>query len=120
LPLYPNAKREPACGEVWQWRGRLRVDTDAILFVRGQGRLLQSAGPINMLKQAAEKSRQECSRLLSLGIEEEDVRGVIQALILGYSNQLMPDDREKFKLTGSMHVFAISGLHSPIMNYLRL
>lgn len=60
--------------------------------------------------------RQRCAENLSLGISDypEHV-GLLKALLLGYREDL-PDTREEsFVRTGTLHVFAISGLHVGIL-----
>ncbi len=60
--------------------------------------------------------RRESARLLSLGIEDfPRAAGVMQALLLGYRSELDNDTRDLFVDTGTLHVFAISGLHVGIM-----
>lgn len=65
-----------------------------------------------MLQQA----RCSASVILTYGIDSmADVSGVINALLLGYRYQLPADVKRSFVSTGTMHIFAISGLHVAIL-----
>ena len=56
--------------------------------------------------------RENCAEILSLGIEDyPQHRGLLMALLLGYRQSLPRDLREVFATTGTLHIFAISGLH---------
>ena len=57
-----------------------------------------------------------CKRLLSKGIIDfHQELGVLHALLLGYRNDLPREWLDKFSITGTMHIFAISGLHVGVM-----
>ncbi len=43
------------------------------------------------------------------------VTGLLQAMVLGYKNQLDPDAKKLFTKTGVIHVLAVSGLHVGII-----
>ena len=60
--------------------------------------------------------RQRCAENLSLGISDypEHV-GLLKALLLGYREDLPEPREEIFVRTGTLHVFAISGLHVGIL-----
>jgi len=51
------------------------------------------------------------------GIEDGDQEavGLLQALVLGYRSRLTGEVREHFARTGTLHIFAISGLHVGIV-----
>ncbi|MGE4490321.1 MAG: ComEC/Rec2 family competence protein [Kiritimatiellales bacterium] len=56
--------------------------------------------------------RQKSARILSVGMENfsESTR-LLHALLLGFRQSLPGDLYEMFALTGTLHIFAISGLH---------
>lgn len=66
----------------------------------------------------AEASRQWITRALSLGIEDEP-RGnaVVLAMALGASSAAGDDVEDAFRNSGTLHVFAVSGLHVVMVAY---
>jgi ComEC/Rec2-related protein len=63
--------------------------------------------------------RREGAALLALGIEDfPETVGLLRALLLGHRSQLQRDIRDAFVMTGTLHIFAISGLHVAIVAYL--
>ncbi|WP_166647029.1 ComEC/Rec2 family competence protein [Prosthecobacter fusiformis] len=64
------------------------------------------------LLHAAETSRQWITKQLSLGLEKEDKdAAVILAMALGASDAAGEDIEDAFRDSGTLHVFAVSGLH---------
>ncbi len=62
------------------------------------------------------RRRRVCANILAKGLESYPEHiGLLQALLLGYRNELPRYLHEKFAATGTMHIFAISGLHVGIM-----
>ncbi len=60
--------------------------------------------------------RRKCAATLALGIEHRpEVTGLLQALLLGYRRELPQKPRGDFSLTGTYHIFAISGQHVAIL-----
>lgn len=55
-----------------------------------------------------------CERYDELGISERE-RGTLEALTLGYREDLDPSVRQAFQAAGAMHVLAVSGLHTGIL-----
>ena len=47
--------------------------------------------------------------------ESTEVVGIYTAMLLGLKSELSPRQKENFRLTGTMHFFAISGLHIGII-----
>ncbi len=116
-PRYP-----PVYGETWSMNGRLYP------FTQGK-----RSGPIRYGFQTGLSSsecvkdtqlaflawghdaRRRAAEMLAVGIEEyAEVTGVIHAMLLGYRSHLPPEVRDCFRRTGTMHIFAISGLHVTI------
>jgi len=61
-------------------------------------------------------ARRRAAEMLANGINDYDeVTGVIHAMMLGYRSHLPHDVRDCFRHTGTMHIFAISGLHVGIL-----
>lgn len=83
--------------------------------------LLQAASwaPRFHLLQAAEKSRQWIIRQLSHGLEKEgDHAAVILAMALGASDAAGEDIEDAFRDSGTLHVFAVSGLHVAMLAWI--
>jgi ComEC/Rec2-related protein len=61
---------------------------------------------------AAEAVRREMSRRMGIGLEHSpESADVNRAILLGERSRLRPEVRRRFVESGTMHVFAISGLH---------
>ena len=126
-PASPESRAEiPAYGDVWEFRGvvqkrehrdwawsflppyRLRVDrTEAV-------RLETDAG--GWLKRVSYAGRRAAADRLAVGIEAyPDLVGIMRALLLGYRHQLPDEHHRLFAWTGTLHIFAISGLHVGIL-----
>ncbi|HYF34926.1 MAG TPA: ComEC/Rec2 family competence protein [Prosthecobacter sp.] len=65
----------------------------------------------------AEMSRQWMMRALSAGIETEQAAGqaVVLAMALGASSEAGDEVEEAFRNSGTLHVFAVSGLHVVVL-----
>jgi ComEC/Rec2-related protein len=64
------------------------------------------------LADACFRMRQRCADYLRLGIEDcPEVAGLIRALLLGYRGELSPRIQNLAIQSGTLHIFAISGLH---------
>ena len=63
--------------------------------------------------------RESAAHKLEIGIERLPVQqAVLKALVLGYRKQVPPETLDQFRRTGSLHIFAISGLHVGIVGLL--
>jgi len=66
-----------------------------------------------------QRLRERAARTLSNGIEtHSDQLAVFKALVLGYRKAIPPEIHAHFAQTGTLHVFAISGLHVGIIGLL--
>ena len=96
----------------WNWAFldpyRLRVSgPDGALIKRDQG---------NPVKHLAFQGRRLAAQQLGLGLEHHpDIAGILRALLLGYRQELPTDHHRLFAQTGTLHIFAISGLHVGIV-----
>ena len=60
--------------------------------------------------------RRACRRVLAYGVEDQQPGvAMVQALLLGYRQDIPESLREDFSATGSIHIFAISGAHVAII-----
>lgn len=120
VTLYGSPSPPPVFGERWtligtlyrhEWKGRVQWR------FRGGLRQAERHPPTGWALPAfAQWVRRSSSTILTHGIEDmEDVSGVVQALLLGYRARLPPAIKQAFASTGTMHVFAISGLHVAIL-----
>lgn len=108
----------PAYGERWLLHGGLRLDTGpggesarVLSTGRSQSERL-SVGEGAGFVAGCLRGRRYAAARLERGIEDfPRAVGILRALILGYREQLDPATRELFAATGTLHLFAISGLH---------
>jgi len=71
------------------------------------------------LRTVAEKWRSSVAPKLEQGMEDFPTQeSVLKALVLGYRDDVPKETTAAFKRTGSMHIFAISGLHVGIVGFL--
>ncbi len=120
VTLYGTLTPAPVFGEHWTltgtlyrhvWKGRVEWR-----FRGGLRQAERSAYTERSLQAIAQWLRRGASAILSHGIEDmDDVTGVVQALLLGYRARLDPAIKRAFASTGTMHIFAISGLHVAIL-----
>ena len=119
----PSQLSPPDYGWFTAFRGRLQESSRAsrhqgsAILVTGIGRCRPITGGHGWwLKSRCIAMRRESARILSLGIDDfPRATGVIRALLLGYRAELDNETRDLFVDTGTLHVFAISGLHVGIM-----
>jgi ComEC/Rec2-related protein len=94
-----------------------REDVHRALIVRysENGAVLQHGGG-NRLLRAAQKSRGWMEATLRRGIENSpDVTSSINGMVLGLRHQTAEDIEEPFQQTGTLHLFAVAGLHVGIV-----
>lgn len=122
-------QRLPRYGERWRLHGIVRpavprrtglltlpqnqavVDSDRAVFL--------DAGRGNPLKAWCMRQRRACRAILGRGLDDfPEQRGLLQALLLGYREDLPALLRKDFAATGTVHIFAISGAHVGMMTLL--
>jgi competence protein ComEC len=94
-----------------------RHDVRSQLFVsyEGDGTVLRHRGG-NPILRTAQKSRRWMQKVLSRGIEDSpDAQGLITGMVLGLRHQTPEDIEEPFQQTGTLHLFAVAGLHVGIV-----
>src|SRR5205823_7456325 len=70
----------------------------------------------NRILRAAQKSRAWMQATICRGLENSlDVTGSINGMVLGLRHQTPEDIEEPFQQTGTLHLFAVAGLHVGIM-----
>ncbi len=115
----------PAYGEGWALDGRLRLFRGrraAVLFdldvrrsahERCRQPRYDAPGVMRMLGAA----RRDASHTLALGLDARHDRGLamVRAMTLGFRSEIPRAAMAAFRLSGTVHVFAISGLHVGIV-----
>ncbi len=83
-----------------------------INFRLTRGSLLAAAPPDSRYARWREASLRHLSRRLVQGLAEHPaLAGALQAMVLGQRRELPADAKDLFLRSGTMHLFAISGLH---------
>src|SRR5882724_223740 len=94
-----------------------RRDVRRMLFVRypEDGTLVRHSGG-NAIMRAAQKSRTWMQNALCRGLEDApDVQDFLSGIVLGQRHQTPEDIEEPFQQTGTLHLFAVAGLHVGIV-----
>ncbi|HSV63906.1 MAG TPA: ComEC/Rec2 family competence protein, partial [Chthoniobacterales bacterium] len=94
-----------------------REDVHRALIVRypENGVVLHQGGG-NRILRAAQKSRAWMSATICRDLENSpDVTGAINGMVLGLRHQTPEDIEEPFQQTGTLHLFAVAGLHVGIV-----
>ena len=94
-----------------------REDVHRQLFVTypENGRIVSHSSG-NYWFRAAQHSRVWLHRVLCRGLEDSpDVEGLISGMVLGLRHQSPDDIEEPFQQTGTLHLFAVAGLHVGII-----
>src|SRR6266487_1959449 len=94
-----------------------RHDVRRLLFVRypEDGALIRHGGG-NTILRAAQKSRSWMQNGLCRGLENSpQVQTFLSGIVLGLRRQAPEDIEEPFQQTGTLHLFAVAGLHIGIV-----
>src|SRR6058998_9333 len=94
-----------------------RRDVRRMLFVRytEDGTLIRHGGG-NPIMRAAQKSRAWMQQALCRGLEDApEVQNFLSGIVLGLRHQAPEDIEEPFQETGTLHLFAVAGLHVGIV-----
>ncbi len=110
---------EVAYGERWRLKGRYRSYEEAHAGIKGSLRVSDAARlqeAALSLKAFCYKTRQHASRILCVGMESfSEQTQLLRALLLGYREALSPAFYQRVAHTGTLHIFAISGLHVGVL-----
>ncbi len=118
----------PELGETWRCAGWLeRKDPGdyrrRFLWVKGRGTFAARDGPAgrSRLRAALATARHDLSRRLGIGLEESpEIADLNRAILLGERTRLSSETRNLFAEAGTLHIFAVSGLHVIIVAKLAL
>lgn len=116
----------PLYGDTWTFEGLVRNYEDRSwdrsflstyrLSVFGDGPRRLSQGDGFFLKRWSYAGRHAAAERLGLGLDRAPLyAGIIRALLLGYRNELPDTYQTLFSNSGTLHVFAISGLHVAVI-----
>jgi competence protein ComEC len=94
-----------------------RRDVRQSLFVRyAEGGVLLRRGGGNPILRAAQESRAWMQSTLCRGLDDTpDVQAFLSGIVLGLRHQAPEDIEEPFQQTGTLHLFAVAGLHVGIV-----
>jgi competence protein ComEC len=94
-----------------------RQDVRRSLFVRyPEDGVLLGKGAGNPILRAAQKSRISMQRAICLGLDDSpEVQDFLSGIALGLRHQTPEDIEEPFQQTGTLHLFAVAGLHVGIV-----
>lgn len=110
-----GAPRNPGEFDMRSYLSRLDVHRELIVRYPENGSVVSHAGG-NPIVRAAQKSRGWMQRVLSRDLENSpDVTGSISGMVLGLRHQTPEDIEEPFQQTGTLHLFAVAGLHVGIV-----
>ena len=107
-------------GDQLDVEGGLRIGPSVILPHPLQGVISLREGDIKVVQRAQSdhlaawcaRQRDRCARVLELGLHEHPAAAqIVQAVLLGYREGIPSQWVRHFAATGTLHVFAISGLH---------
>ena len=115
----PAGEELPRVGERWDcagWLARTKDDNPSrrrILWIKGKETYARRIkGSRGAFAAHLARLKAELSRRIGIGLDEsESAADLNRAILLGESSRLAKSDRDAFIAAGTIHVFAISGLH---------
>ena len=118
VPAFHSGQQVKLMGQLYQrdFRGGNRIGLKVV-----------AAGDCEMLAEAPRVAPLAWSRIwrenaalrLEAGMDDYSVQtAILKALVLGYRKEIPDDTMDVFRRTGSLHIFAISGLHVGIVGLL--
>lgn len=110
-----GAPRNPGEFDMRSYLARQDVHREMIVRYPENGAVLNHAGG-NFILRGARKSRGWMQAVLCRDLENSpDVAGSISGMVLGLRHQTPEDIEEPFQQTGTLHLFAVAGLHVGIV-----
>lgn len=88
-----------------------------IHFRLTRGSILAEEKPAPPYRRFCARTLGHFSALLGVGVESKrpELVGVLRAMLLGQQHELTEDQVSRFRQSGTMHVFSISGLHIAVI-----
>ncbi|MFL6594433.1 MAG: ComEC/Rec2 family competence protein [Chthoniobacterales bacterium] len=110
--------RNPGEFDMRAFLARRDVQTALVSRYAENGRVLGHPGA-NPIVAAAQYSRRRLEAALSRGLEDSlDQRSLITGIVLGLRDDTPDEVEEQFQQTGTIHLFAVAGLHVGMVAYL--
>jgi len=110
-----RSPRNPGEFDMHSYLGRRDVHDSLFVRYAEDGVLLRHGGG-NPIMRLAQKSRAWMQAALCRGLEDSpDVQNFISGIALGLRHQTTDDIEEPFQQTGTLHLFAVAGLHVGIV-----
>jgi ComEC/Rec2-related protein len=110
-PVFGSGQRVRLMGQLYrqEFRGKNAV---ALRVVDEGDCEVLSEGPRISLAAWCRVWREKAAKRLEAGLDNRPVQmAILKALVLGYRKEIPKDTMDVFRRTGSVHIFAISGLH---------
>jgi len=116
----PRASSNPGAFDAQEYalrNGRVaRFDAEGLQRIHGKGEPLWC-----MFLEAAESCRRRISEQLTKDLEDDpETAAVIRAMALGVSAEADDEIEDAFRNSGTLHVFAVSGLHVGLLGVIAL
>ena len=109
------APRNPGEFDMRSYLQRRDIYLSLLVRYAEDGKLVRHRGG-NPVLRAAQKSRRWMQATLCRGLEDSpDVQNFISGIALGLRHQTPEDIEEPFQQTGTLHLFAVAGLHVGIV-----
>lgn len=107
----PQAPRNPGEFDTLSWLARKEVYTELKMDPGTPGSILSKGYRYHVMSQI-EAIRNKVEYLIGLGISDDLIAmKLIKGITLGAKEEELTGFLDDFKLTGTMHLFAVSGLH---------
>ncbi|HYJ05003.1 MAG TPA: ComEC/Rec2 family competence protein [Chthoniobacterales bacterium] len=107
--------RNPGEFDMRSYLARQDVYHGLLVRYAENGRVLSQAGG-NPIWRAAQQSRKWMQSALSRGLEDSpEIHGLISGMVLGARDETPDEIEEQFQQTGTLHLFAVSGLNVAIV-----
>ena len=107
--------RNPGEFDMRSYLARKDVYHGLIVRYAENGRILADSGG-NPIWRAAQQSRNWMQAALSRGLEDSPaIQGLISGMVLGATDETPDEIEEQFQQTGTLHLFAVSGLNVAIV-----
>ena len=112
-PIAPP--RNPGEFDMRSYLARQDVHHGLLVRYPENGRILRSSGG-NPIWRASQQSRKWMQSALSRGLEDSpEIHGLISGMVLGARDETPDEIEEQFQQTGTLHLFAVSGLNVAIV-----
>jgi len=107
--------RNPGEFDMRSYLARQDVFHELVVRYPENGRVLASSGG-NPIWRAAQRSRKWMQGALARGLEDSpEIHGLISGMVLGARDETPDEIEEQFQQTGTLHLFAVSGLNVAIV-----